>query len=213
MPTKTTQRSPVKVSTWLDLDFLRDTNKPASLYRKQQPYPHAAIENFLNPAKANLLERALLKHRFERKESDLFAFWQTIDLRDSEDPVIKEFLAVMASDEVREWLKAITGIRVKSLDAMGVIYRDTDRLLCHDDELEDRKIAYILNLSDGFTKKDGGALAILDSDKKGRPRNVVRRIAPKHNTFSFFTVSTKSHHMVEEVLAQKDRLTIGGWFH
>jgi Rps23 Pro-64 3,4-dihydroxylase Tpa1-like proline 4-hydroxylase len=213
MPTKKSQRSSVQVENWLDLDFLRDTKTPARLYGTQQPYPHAAIENFLNPKKAKLLEKALRTHRFERKESDLFTFWQTTDLRDSDNPVIKEFLAVMASDEVREWLKAITGIRVKSLDAMGVIYRDTDRLLCHDDELEDRKIAYILNLSDGFTNNDGGALAILDSDTKGRPKSVVRRIMPKHNTFAFFTVSKKSHHVVEEVLAPKDRLTIGGWFH
>jgi Rps23 Pro-64 3,4-dihydroxylase Tpa1-like proline 4-hydroxylase len=102
---------------------------------------------------------------------------------------------------------------VRSLDAMGVIYRDTDRLLCHDDELEGRKIAYILNLSTGFTRKDGGALAILDSDKKGRPRDIVRRVTPTCNTFTFFTVSERSHHMVEEVLVKKDRLTIGGWFH
>lgn len=201
------------IDAWIDTAFLRKTTTPARKYRATTPYPHAAVENFLRPAKAKLLERALRTQEFRRKESDLFAFWQTADLRDSDHPVIREFLAVMASPEVRAWLREITGVRVRSLDAMGVIYRDTDHLLCHDDELEGRKIAYILNLSTGFTAKDGGALAILDSDRSGRPRDVVRRIAPTYNTLAFFTVSPRSHHQVEEVLARKDRLTIGGWFH
>ena len=96
---------------------------------------------------------------------------------------------------------------------MGVIYSECDYLLCHDDELEGRKIAYVLNLSRGFTKRSGGALALLDHDAHGKPRKVAKRITPRWNTLVLFTVSPVSHHTVEEVLEDRERLTIGGWFH
>lgn len=183
-------------------------------YHDAEPFPHLALAKFIKEPKLRQLEQAVRKQRFTRKEGDLFRMEQTMELAQSRDPAIRSFAAMMRSAEFTQWMSAITGVRLTGeIDMAGVIYRDTDYLLVHDDQVEGRKIAYILNLSRGFTRRSGGALALLDSDRKGRPRHVIRRILPGYGTFSFFTVSSRSHHQVEEVLEDKERLTVGGWLH
>ena len=63
---------------------------------------------------------------------------------------------------MRELLHKITGIEVSNTaDLFASVYRDTNYLLCHDDQIEDRKIAFIVYLvSDDWNEKDGGALNI-----------------------------------------------------
>lgn len=46
----------------------------------------------------------------------------------------------------------------------GSKYEYTDTLLCHDDELEGRRIAFILYLVPYWKKEDGGALDLFDTD-------------------------------------------------
>lgn len=213
----TTGKGKSLVVQWVSPAYLGDAKLRAltASYRKATPYPHAALTGFLREEKAVRLARAVRSQQFFRKESDLFCFSQTKDLLGASDPTIQEFLTMIRSPEFREFMQAITGVPLPrgKVDAMGVIYADADYLLCHDDQLSGRKIAYILNLSKGFTAKSGGALALLESDRKKRPTKVVKRIVPTWNTLSFFTVSEVSHHMVEEVLEDKERLTIGGWLH
>lgn len=183
----------------------------ARRFSAAKPFEHVAIKNFLVPAKAKLLERALRRQRFGRKEADLFSFSQTPDLLTSHDPRIKEFLDELQSKEFRALLAQITGVRTRSIDAAGFLYTDGDHLLCHDDGVSSRRIAYVMNFSTLSAKK-GGALALFGSDSKGRPDKVVKRIQPSFNTLVLFRVTPRSHHMVDEVLGAK-RLTIAGWFH
>ena len=42
----------------------------------------------------------------------------------------------------------------------------SDVLLCHDDELDNRAIAFVLYLVPPWNKKDGGALDLFDMDGK-----------------------------------------------
>ena len=47
-------------------------------------------------------------------------------------------------------------------------------LLCHDDELEGRRIAYILYLvPEEWSAADGGSLDLFDVDAAGHPRDVA----------------------------------------
>ena len=46
----------------------------------------------------------------------------------------------------------------------GSKYEYTDTLLCHDDELEGRRIAFILYLVPHWKKEDGGGLDLFDMD-------------------------------------------------
>ena len=83
-------------------------------------------------------------------------------------------------------------------------------MLCHDDELEGRRIAFIMYFVKDWTEKDGGTLDLFDRDANGDPKDVVKKLVPKNNSMAFFEVTEKSFHQVAEVLTKdKQRLSIG----
>ena len=90
-----------------------------------------------------------------------------------------------------------------------------DVLLCHDDELEGRRIAYILYLVDeNWEKSDGGCLDLFKVNSDNQPTSIVSSVVPQWNSFAFFAVSPVSFHQVSEVVTQnKCRLSVSGWFH
>ena len=110
-------------------------------------------------------------------------------------------------------MQTITNSKLKSnlIDMAGTLYNDSDFLLCHDDQLEGRQIAYFFYLST-MKKDDGGKLQLYDS-KQNKPSTIKATITPNFNTFAFFQVSPKSFHSVEEVTSTRQRLAISGWFH
>ncbi|MEK6889205.1 MAG: 2OG-Fe(II) oxygenase family protein [Nanoarchaeota archaeon] len=199
----------IKVA-WLEEKTIEDMNEE---FNQNRPFKHVFITEFLKKEKAEELEKALKGEIFERKESDLFRFNQTYDLQDSDNAVILEFSEMLESKEFADFIGKIVGIDLGAgaLDLFGSLYENTDYLLCHDDLLEDRKIAYLLYLSD-LEEKDGGALTFL-SDKNGEPGEVIKRYFPRFNGFMFFAVTSKSWHEVEEVIGNKKRYAIGGWLH
>lgn len=86
--------------------------------------------------------------------------------------------------------------------------------MCHDDELEGRRIAFIMYFVKDWSEKDGGTLDLFDRDQNGDPKEIVKKLVPKTNSLAFFPVTEKSFHQVAEVLTKdKERLSIGGWFH
>lgn len=194
----------MKINNW---------NKFENSFAKAEPFPYLEIKNFLSDEKAKNILKALLKEKFYEKESDLFKFLQTDDLNFAKNKCLLEFRNFLCSKEFIDYMGKITNIKLKYgvVDISGSIYRNTDYLLCHDDRLEGRKIAYLFYLSD-FTLKEGGSLNLFSS-KKGLPDKVIKKIFPKFNTFVFFEVSDLSFHEVEEVLTDKQRIAIGGWFH
>lgn len=149
------------------------------------------------------------------KNNDLYKFKQSSrDLKYSQSPHISA-LKNLLETEVRQWLEDVTGIPLnKDIDLFCAQYRYTDHLLCHDDELEGRRIAFIMYFVKDWSLKDGGTLDLFDRDSNGDPRSVVKRLVPKTNALAFFEVTEKSWHQVAEVLSKdKQRLSIGGWFH
>lgn len=191
---------------------LKDIELLRKKFTEAKPYPHLVIENFLSEKDAERLAKAIRKEDFKEKDSDLFHLWQTSDLLETKDRDLKEMHSFVVSKEFSDFMKKITGLNVKPgvLDFAGSLYKDTNYLLCHDDRVEDRKIAYIYYLSEDFKEKEGGALALFD-DNKGKPGKIVKKYSPKWNSLALFAVSTKSWHSVEEVIGKKDRYAIGGW--
>jgi len=179
---------------------------------KNKPYKHIIINNFLSEKRAKDLLRALKKERFEEKDSDLFQFRQTQELKYSKNKVVKEFYRFFSSKEFLDLVGKITGKKLRKADMAGTLYIDTDYLLCHDDRLEGRKIAYVYYLSEDFKEKDGGAFVLLDSKNK-KVNKAAKKYYPKWNSLLLFEVSKKSWHEVEEVVGNKKRYAIGGWFH
>uniref|UniRef100_A0ABI0P0H6 Prolyl 3-hydroxylase OGFOD1 n=1 Tax=Bos taurus TaxID=9913 RepID=A0ABI0P0H6_BOVIN len=91
---------------------------------------------------------------------------------------------------------------------------ERDALLCHDDELEGRRIAFILYLVPPWDASLGGTLDLFSVDEHFQPKQIVKSLIPSWNTLVFFEVSPVSFHQVSEVLSEeKSRLSISGWFH
>jgi len=200
---------------WIKAVYL-DDKKILQLQRrfqKARPFEHLALPNFFVEEKIADVLIALSSESFERKESDLFACSQTKDLASSQSKTLVAFRAFLCSDEFTSYLESLTGVDIKAgvIDMAGTIYGDTDHLLCHDDKLEGRSIAYMIYFT-SLKKKDGGALCLYES-RNGRPTRIVKRIMPQANMFAFFKVAPVSFHQVDEVLQDVQRIAISGWFH
>lgn len=180
-------------------------------FAQATPFSYLCFPEFLDQEFIEQLTKQLLNESFKEKRSDLFHFLQTGDLLHSQQPKIKEFITLLTSQKMQKNLHEITGITTSSISLFGSRYQDTHHLLCHDDQLEDRKLAWFLYLSD-LEVNQGGQLELFNS-KNSTPSTIGAAIQPKKNLFAFFRVSPKSFHQVQEVLGQGDRLAISGWFH
>ena len=180
-------------------------------FGKAKPFPHIGISNFLRDHKA--LFEAIKKEQLYKKDSDLFSFSQTSNLLYSKNPIIQSAVNLFSSQTFSSLISAISGIRLKegAIDVFGSLYEKADYLLCHDDRVEDRKIAFILYLNT-LTKKDGGALALYSS-KGNHPYKKIISYLPVENSLFLFEVSKISWHEVEEVLSNRKRYAISGWLH
>lgn len=199
---------------WIHPEYTDDAaiKTLSAQFPKAKPFPHMVLREFFSPARIKRVREALLQQSFEFKEADLFRFHQTADISTLSSPTLREFHRFFSSKEFLKYISAITKTKVTSIDMSGFIYSSTDHLLPHDDRLEGRKIAYVINLSQGFTKKDGGALSFFET-KQGKPTKIVQSFTPTDNTLFLFKVSKKSFHQVDEVLTDKKRVSLAGWFH
>ncbi|XP_077374713.1 prolyl 3-hydroxylase OGFOD1 isoform X2 [Festucalex cinctus] len=117
--------------------------------------------------------------------------------------------------QFRLWLEDVLGVKLEpTVDISCAKYEYTDILLCHDDELEGRRVAFILYLVPPWLSSDGGSLDLYATDGNFQPQSVVKSLVPSWNTLVLFEVSPVSFHQVSEVLSQdKCRLSLSGWFH
>ena len=193
---------------YINKKYLNKSDKLKKEFINNTPFKYLVLKDFFDKKIINNFVKELRKEEFVKQESDLFSFRQTNDLMLSKNNVIKEFYSFLNSKESKEYLEKITGVRTyEKIDCSGFIYSNTDYLLPHDDKLEKRKIAYVLNLSTNFNNNDGGELELFNKNK------VIKKIKPEFNTLTIFKVEiNKTFHQVSEVLVDKERLSIAGWF-
>lgn len=180
-----------------------------------EPFNVCLLHNLIGDNESvDSLKNELFDIEFHTKNNDLYKFHQSDDLQNFDTPYIHAFRKCLEGT-LAPWLRDVTGIPLDGTISLTCSkYSYTDVLLCHDDELEGRRIAFILYLTPGWTSEDGGSLDLFDTDSNGQPRDIVRSIIPRFNSFAFFEVSPVSFHQVAEVLSEdKVRLSVGGWFH
>ncbi|XP_066278114.1 prolyl 3-hydroxylase OGFOD1-like [Branchiostoma lanceolatum] len=181
-----------------------------------KPFRHCIIKNYLSEEFIAKLETDLSQLSFNTKSNDLYSFKQTNDLKTADSPSIGAFASLL-KEKMKDWLVEVTGIPLNDEVAItSSIYEHTDTLLCHDDELEERRIAFILYITPpSWTMVDGGTLDLFSSSEgRIKPEKVVKSLLPTRNSLVFFEVTASSFHQVAEVLAtDKRRLSMGGWFH
>ena len=134
--------------------------------------------------------------------------------KNTKNKVILEFRKFLLSDEFIVFLEKITGLKFtrNKFDMHSLKLENTHYLLCHDDRVDTRKLAFVINFSD-FEEKDGGALEFFKMNLKTFEAEVFESVIPKFSKFNIFEVSEKSYHQITEVVSKKKRVTIGGWYH
>ncbi|KOC66491.1 2-oxoglutarate and iron-dependent oxygenase domain-containing protein 1 [Habropoda laboriosa] len=180
-----------------------------------KPFRVCRISNFLcNEEFMDEIKNELLDVKSRRNSIDLYQFEQTSDLASIDTENLKLLYETFQTD-LATWMQRNTKIELnKKISMSSSCYYDTDYLLCHDDNMGDRRIAFILYLSKNWTTKDGGALDLFDTDENGLPRNVVKSLIPEYNSLVFFEVVDNSYHQVAEITSSgKSRWSINGWFH
>jgi len=194
---------------WLDKAALEQLHQE---FADAKPFKHAYMDQLIVEDQLERVIEVLTEQEFEIKDSDLFQLAQTADFDDLDQPILRSFKKMFQSDQFVALMEYITNVDLSNaVDMLGNIYSDTDYLLCHDDKLIKRKVAYILYLTD-LEEEDGGALHLFDT-KDEQPNKIVKRIFPRYNRLTFFEVTRQSFHEVGEVL-QPDiyRVSISGWF-
>ncbi|XP_054856659.1 prolyl 3-hydroxylase OGFOD1 [Eublepharis macularius] len=179
------------------------------------PFCHCVIPNFIqNENFLEGLQKELLSLDFHEKCNDLYKFKQSDDLQKAEEPHIAALREVLL-DEFRVWLSDVAQVELEpTIDLFCAKYEYTDALLCHDDKLEGRRIAFILYLVPPWDRSDGGTLDLFSTDNHFQPQQIVKSLVPLWNSLAFFEVSPVSFHQVAEVLSKgKCRLSVSGWFH
>ncbi|XP_054626758.1 prolyl 3-hydroxylase OGFOD1 isoform X1 [Dunckerocampus dactyliophorus] len=179
------------------------------------PFPHCIIKNFIHSEHFLVnLQRELFTLNFHTKSNDLYKFKQSDDLSKRTEPHIAGLRSALFG-QFRLWLEEVLGVKLEpTVDISCAKYEYTDVLLCHDDELEGRRLAFILYLVPPWHSSDGGSLDLYTTDCHYQPQSVFKSLVPSWNTLILFEVSPVSFHQVSEVLSEdKCRLSLSGWFH
>ena len=174
--------------------FISQTHiKKLTTYTKKfscsEPFRNLSIPNFLDEKLARKIKNALKKEEYYIEENDLYKFQRTIDFKHLNNKALKEFKNNLLSEEFISYIENLTKTKLKrnKIDLHSLKLLNTYYLLCHDDDVLGRKIAFILNLSENWSKKDGGNLELFECRNK-KPFKVCKSIIPKFNQFNIFIV-------------------------
>ena len=177
------------------------------------PFPHVVVENFLDTDTLDLVIDALAGLEYSFSESDLFSYWASVKLTDIDHPALNILREDLGDKSWRdEVAKAFQVSKLSKIDMAAYVYGLGDFLLPHDDQVENRIIAYSLHLTPDLEENDGGSLDLFKANNEGKSQ-LVKSIIPKFNSLNLFEVSATSWHQVSEILTDIQRLTLTGWYH
>ncbi len=201
-------------NSWLNLKL--DLSELKTQFQTNKPFEHISILDLFNPNNLEELIKELNKLDYYLEDHDLYQFLRTVDFKHIQNEKVKEFRDFIFSEDFVSIIEKIVGfdlVRNKG-DLHSLKLGNTHYLLCHDDQVQDRSIAFILNLSVNWKEEYGGSLDLFSVDSKNEPKEIVKKIIPKFNQFNMFKVSDKSFHQISEVEVEDgSRLSISGWFY
>jgi hypothetical protein len=195
-----------------------------SEFASAQPFPHVHLACPFSPALLDGAAAELLASlsSWTPRGNDLYRFTQSPSLVEFSTPSVSALAAFIYAPAFRALVEGVTGVTglIDKPDASAALYRHGDRLLCHDDDLATRRVAFVLYLTPGdWGAADGGALELFSVDGAGRPAAVAAALLPARHSMVLFEVTPVSFHQVAEVLREEGggegvgRLSISGWFH
>ena len=167
---------------------------------EKSPFPHVVVEDFLDDDTLDLVIDALAGLEYSFSESDLFSYWASVKLTDIDHPALNVLREDLGDKSWRkEVSQAFQVSKLSRIDMAAYVYGQGDFLLPHDDQVEDRIIAYSLHLTPDLEELDGGSLDLFEGKKDGTSK-LVKSIIPKFNSLNMFEVSETSWHQVSEIL-------------
>ena len=169
---------------------MRKTNSIRSV--EPSPFPHVVVEDFLDEDTLDLVIDALAGLEYSFSESDLFSYWASVKLTDIDHPALNVLRQDLGDKIWRtEVAKAFQVSKLSKIDLAAYVYGLGDFLLPHDDQVENRVIAYSLHLTPDLEEEDGGCVDLFQANKAGKSK-LVKRIIPKFNSLNMFEVSATS---------------------
>lgn len=186
-------------------------------FTKNKPFENISINNFLKEEFAKELLKEIKKEEFYLEDHDIYQFLRTIDIKHSKNKKLQDFRKSLLNDEFIDFIENITQSTLdrKKIDLHSLKLLNTHYLLCHDDDIQDRKIAFIINLSENWKKEYGGQLELFDSKNNLPTNKILKTVNPAFNQFNMFKVTPgKSYHQIKEVNTQNnERISISGWYY
>lgn len=142
----------------------------------------------------------------------LYENWPVTDIAEAgglDHRMLKAVYQTMNGEAVRGFLEKVTGEATDFCDMQATRYSAGHFLTTHTDDApqKNRKLAYVLGLTDGWSPIWGGQLQFLD----GRG-GVTRSFTPRFNALSVFKVPTPHHVSQVSNFAPKGRVSLTGWF-
>jgi len=206
----------MSISNWINSNILENKENIRKQFLEANFFEHISINDFLIKERAEKLFEALKEEKYYKEENDLYNFMRTVDFKNTKNKLIIEFRIFLFSEEFISFIEDITNSNInrKVMDLHSLKLENTNYLLCHDDLVLGRQFAFIFNLSKNWKEEDGGKLELFESDNKGEVLGkIFKSITPNFNQFNMFKVQKISYHQICEVVSNKERISIGGWYH
>jgi len=173
-------------------------------------------KGMITNSEAFKLRQALLTMMFKKKSCDLYSFSQSSDFIRSTNlkkpKEVEQFLIFL--EEIKQKIANYLGKTFNNMiSASCSKYDHGDYLLCHDDRVDDRSVAFIYYLNYDWLPEWGGTLDVYSVDDMNCATEIVQNINPEFNSLIFFPVEKYTYHQVAENTSTFSRISINGWFH
>src|SRR3989344_6180705 len=98
------------------------------VHKYQKPFKHWIIEQFLSESECSHMIKHIIAQKFNRKDCDLFQFYQGEDLKKTKSEILKDFHKYFSSKDFINEISEITGKEgiLKTIDMSPFIYDSTD---------------------------------------------------------------------------------------
>lgn len=206
----------MNLQDWINPKYL-DENKIRELktqFLNNSPFEHLSIQDLFLEEKAKKLLESLKQEEYYIEDHDLYQFNRTRDFKHTQNKTIIEFRKFLMSEEFVNFFENLIKEKLdhSKMDLHSLKLENTNYLLCHDDQIQNRAYAFILNLSQNWKEELGGNLELYDN-KNNEPTKVVKTVTPAFNQFNFFKVSDISFHQISENISNQNRISISGWYY
>jgi Rps23 Pro-64 3,4-dihydroxylase Tpa1-like proline 4-hydroxylase len=166
---------PKEILNISDLESRRD-----SLHASNEnafPFPHLVLDPLCQESSLRAIMKECAEMTFTFKESDLFKVYQSSDLSNlsessaSKVPNLFKLREELYSERYRALISQVMGVGnlTDKTDMSINIYAQSCHLICHDDVVATRSVAYIIYLTDPDdawdARADGGALELYALDE------------------------------------------------